>query len=158
MARVLNRCFAISSLLLLSCIVFCVGMPQWVGAQEAACAREDFESVVDEAAEALRTLNRQNKPTFQENLRQLKDKRGWSHEEFLEKAVPYVRDDQINVFDRKSQQLLNEISTIGSEGSAAERPDCAVLIELRARMKVLVKTQTDKWSYMFGKLAAALTQ
>ncbi len=127
-------------------------------AQDAACAREDFESVVDEAAGALRALNRKNKPAFQERLRLLKDKRGWSYEQFIENAAPFVRDDQIGVFDRKSQKLLNEISTIGSESSTAERPDCSVLIELRARMKVLIQIQSDKWAYMFGKLSGALAQ
>jgi hypothetical protein len=35
-------------------------------------------------------------------------------------------------------------------------PDCAVLLELRARMKVLVETQTAKWAYMFQKIDAEL--
>ncbi len=44
----------------------------------AACKRADFEAVVDEAAAVLRDLNLKNKPAFQDKLRQLKDKRGWS--------------------------------------------------------------------------------
>ena len=31
-------------------------------------------------------------------------------------------------------------------------PDCALLLELRARMKALVDTQTAKWAYMFEKI------
>src|ERR1700730_8105308 len=45
------------------------------------CAKADFEAVVDDAAAALRDLNLKNKPNFQEKLRQLKDKRGWSHDQ-----------------------------------------------------------------------------
>ena len=81
------------------------------------CAKADFEAVVDDAAAALRDLNLKNKPDFQEKLRQLKDKRGWSHDQFMTEAAPYVRDDKIAVFDQESEQLLNDISSLGQEGS-----------------------------------------
>jgi hypothetical protein len=123
-----------------------------------ACAKSDFEAVVDEAAAALRDLNMKNKPAFQEKLRQLKEKRGWSHDEFLKEATPYVRDAKIAVFDQDSERLLNDISSLGQEGADAKTPDCALLLELRARMKVLVDTQSAKWTYMFEKLDVALAQ
>jgi hypothetical protein len=47
---------------------------------------------------------------------------------------------------------------MGQEGAASTTPDCAVLLELRARMKVLVDTQAAKWSYMFEKLNAELAK
>lgn len=122
------------------------------------CTKAEFEDVVDEAAAALRDLNLKNKPAFQEKLRELKEKRGWSHDEFLKEAAPFVRDDRIAVFDQESERLLSDISSQGQEGAEAKTPDCAVLLELRARMNVLVKTQGDKWSYMFQKLDAALAQ
>ena len=53
---------------------------------ETPCSKADFEAVVDEAAAALRSLNHQNTPQFQARLRQLRDKRGWSHEQFLLEA------------------------------------------------------------------------
>jgi hypothetical protein len=123
-----------------------------------SCTRAEFEAVVDDAAAALRDLNLKNKPDFQEKLRQLKDKRGWSHDQFMTEAAPYVRDDKIAVFDQESDQLLNDISSLGQEGADAKTPDCALLHELRARMKVLVDTQSAKWRYMFEKLNAALAQ
>ena len=45
---------------------------------------------------------------------------------------------------------------MGQEGVTSAKPDCAVLLELRARMKVLVDTQTAKWAYMFQKIDAEL--
>jgi hypothetical protein len=122
------------------------------------CAKAEFEEVVDQAAAALRDLNLKNKPAFQEKLRELKDKRGWSHDQFLKEATPFVRDDKIAVFDRDSERLLSDISSLGQEGAEAKTPDCALLLELRARMDVLVKTQSEKWDYMFKKLDAALAQ
>lgn len=130
--------------------------PQPGGKQ--VCGKADFEAVVDDAAGALRDLNMQNKPAFQEKLRQLKDKRGWSHDVFLKEAAPFVRDDKIGIYDQESERLLADISTLGQEGAEAPTPDCALLADLKQRMKTLVNTQTAKWTYMFQKLETALQQ
>ena len=134
----------------------------WAGGAAApnldVCTKADFEAVVDNAAAALRGLNMKNKPAFQEKLRALREKRGWSHDAFLKEAAPFVRDEQIAVFDQQSERLLSDISTMGQEGADAETPDCALLLELRTRMKVLVETQKAKWTYMFQKLDTALRE
>ena len=127
-------------------------------AQAVTCAKVDFEAVVDQAAGALRELNLKNRPEFQERLRQLKDKRGWSHDQFLKEAAPFVRDDKIAVYDQDSERLLADISTLGQEGAEAPTPDCALLAGLKTRMQTLVDTQTAKWTYMFQKLDSALAQ
>ncbi|MEM1371867.1 MAG: hypothetical protein AAGG72_06525 [Pseudomonadota bacterium] len=120
------------------------------------CARGDFEAVVDDAAQSLRTLNADNKPRFQLALRDLKQKRGWDHAQFLKEAAPFVRDEQISVYDDMSQKLLMEIAELGQSGSEAAQPDCALLVGLRGRMDKLVTAQKEKWAYMFGKLKKAL--
>jgi len=125
-------------------------------AQPASCAKADFEAVVDEAAGSLRDLNQTNKPTFQEKLRLLKDKRGWSHEQFLKAAAPFVQDDKIREYEQSSNDLLDKITAMGQEGSTAKAPDCKLLAELHGNMKALVEAQQAKWSYMFGKLDAEL--
>ena len=43
-------------------------------------------------------------------------------------------------------------SSGGVQTGANESPDCGLLKELRATMKVLVDTQQAKWAYMFAKL------
>ncbi len=124
------------------------------------CTKAEFEAVVDDAAEALRNLNQKKKPDFQDLLRQLKDKRGWTHDEFLKAAAPFVKDDQIDVYDNTSNALLEKISEMGQDGTGTKqqnaKPDCAVLIGLHEQMKVLVQTQNTKWDYMFSKLNAEL--
>jgi predicted dithiol-disulfide oxidoreductase (DUF899 family) len=122
------------------------------------CTRADFEAVVDEAAASLRNLNQKNRPVFQEKLRALKNKRGWSHDVFMKEAVPFVKDEKIEVYDQSSAELLDEISRMGQAGAEAATPDCALLEDLRARMSKLVGIQTDKWSYMFGKLQVELAK
>jgi hypothetical protein len=127
-------------------------------AADAQCKKEDFEAVVEVTASSLRDLNSKNRPEFQEKLRELKAKRKWTQDEFIEKAAPFVRDDKTAVYDKSTDELLSAISSMGQAGAQSPKPDCAMLLELRARMKVLVDTQTAKWSYMFEKLDAELAK
>ncbi len=139
-------------------VVWCQQSPLHIGAEAATCARGDFEAVVDAAAAALRQLNQDNKPAFQKKLRQLRDKNGWTHDQFMVEAAPYVRDDEISVYDRKTQDLLTTIATLGQEGAEAAEPDCTLLTGLRTSMEDLVVTQRKKWAYMFKKLDDALAK
>ncbi|MGE0023297.1 MAG: hypothetical protein AB7S70_06675 [Hyphomicrobium sp.] len=118
----------------------------------ATCSKSEFESAVDNAAEALRELNNKNRPEFQARLRKLKEKRAWTDDQFMKEAEPFVKDEEISVFDSKTSELLASISAMGQEGANAPEPDCSVLTELRGLMQVLVDTQTTKWTYMFKKL------
>ena len=113
---------------------------------------------MDEAGATLRDLNAVNKPRFQDKLRQLKDKRGWAHDQFLREAAPLVSDDKINGYDAQSTALLEKIAAGGEAGAAAASPDCAVLGQLQASMKNLVDTQTAKWTYMTTKIDAELAK
>jgi len=122
------------------------------------CTRKDFETVVDQAASALRELNIQNRPRFQEKLRQLKDRRAWTEDQFLAEAAPFVKDTEIDTFDRKTSELLGRIASLGDEGTAAATPDCGMYQVLRGHMTTLVETQTAKWSYMFRKIDAELAR
>ena len=127
-------------------------------AAAAACQRADFEAVVDEAGRVLRDLNAANKPKFQDKLRQLKSKRGWSQDQFLKEAAPLVADDTIQSYDRKSTELLETIASGGQAGASSSSPDCAVLEQLRASMMTLVEAQTAKWGYMNTRLDAELAK
>lgn len=124
--------------------------------QPGACSRPEFETVVETAATTLRDLSARNKPGFQDKLRTLKDKRGWSTEQFMQEAAIYVQDDKIADLDRRSGELLTRLNTMGEAGAAAKVPDCKLLGDLRATMKSLVDAQVEKWTYMFAKLEKAL--
>jgi len=133
-----------------------MALAQAAAAQPATCDRRDFETVVDDAAAALRQLNQQKRPAFQDKLRQLKEQRGWSQDQFMVEATAYVQDDRIAEFDQTSNELLARLNRTGEAGAGDAAPDCKLLAELRATMQALVDTQTAKWAYMFDKIDAAL--
>ncbi len=124
----------------------------------AACVRGDFEHVVEEAAAALRELNTANRPVFQGRLGELKQKRGWTHDQFMAQAAPLVQDEQIAGFDARSSTLLEQLQTGGQEGAQARVPDCALLSELRVTLKSLIDVQAAKWRYMLGRIEAELAK
>lgn len=148
-------CFASAAMLIHSAVVPAQAEEN-AQSSKGACDRSEFETVVEDSAQALRKLNLQNKPLFQARLRRLKELRGWTYEAFLENAAPFVRDETIAVFDRTSEDLLKTISQMGQQGAAQNAPDCTLLIELKARMRLLVETQKSKWTYMFEKIDNAL--
>lgn len=135
-------------------VVGVCGAPFWAHAQ--GCSKSDFETVVDEAASTLTALNQKNTPQFQGKLRKLKEKRGWSNDQFMQQAAPLVRDDAIADFDRKSEELLADITNGGQSGASGAAPNCALLEGLRGQLRVLVDTQKAKWTYMFGKIEQEL--
>jgi hypothetical protein len=118
------------------------------------CDRAEFETVVTSASATLRDLTADKKPAFQEKLRGLMAKRGWTYDQFVKEAGPIVADDKVTAYDQASADLLAKINRMGETGRNEAAPDCAMLNELRSTMTALITTQTEKWSYLFAKLDA----
>lgn len=137
-------------------LVALLALAPGVPAQSQTCSKPEFEAAVEVAVASLRDLNARNKASFQDKLRLLRDRRGWSNEQFMDQAVVYVQDDQIAALDSKAGELLSRINSMGEAGANAATPDCKLLGELRTTMKSLVDTQIEKWAYMFAKLERAL--
>lgn len=124
---------------------------------EGKCAKADFEAVVNAAGAALRELAQQNTPVFHGKLRQLKDKRNWSNDEFPKQVESLVSDETIAGHNKKSEELVARITGGGRQGeAAAAAPDCTLLTGLQADLKLLVDTQQAKWTHMLTKVDAEL--
>jgi hypothetical protein len=146
------------SRLLLMCALATSAVTTAHAQQATSCAKADFEAVVDSAAAALRDLNQKNRPVFQEKLRELKAKRGWSDDQFMKEAAPLVKDAKTDALDDVSSTMLAKITAMGEAGAAAKSPDCALMTELNGYMQQLVTAQTDKWTYLFEKLSAEMAK
>lgn len=145
-----------TGVLVLLSLAFILSSP--ANGQDRGCTREAFESVVGQSAAALRDLTSKNRPLFQARLRELKEKRGWAHDQFLKLAAPIVQDEKTDAYDKQSSALLADIERMGAEGSAAPTPDCAALARLRDRMEALVEAQREKWAYLIGKVNRELAR
>ncbi len=136
-----------------------IAVTESVRAQGAAtCARADFEAVVDDAGELLRQLTQKNSPQFQGKLRALKEKRGWSNEQFMAEGARFVRDDKIAALEDKSYSLLAKINGAGGEAGNTGAVDCKRLDGLKSDLAALVAIQQEKWTYMFTNIEAELAK
>jgi hypothetical protein len=121
------------------------------------CAKADFEAVVNDAGAALRDLTQQNLPLLQGKLRQLKDKRSWSADEFPKQVEALVSDETVAGYNKRSDELVTRITGGGAQGEAATAaPDCALLTSLQGDLKQLVDTQKAKWTHVLAKVEAEL--
>ena len=137
---------------------FCLAGSPHAMAQGPACTRMQFEAAVSDAAGALRDLNAQNRPNFQTKLRALKDKRGWTHDQFLKEATPLVQDAKIAQYDKESGEYLEKIQSMGAEGATAKEPDCTRLTDVKTHMQALVTSQQAKWTYMLERVDQELAK
>ncbi len=135
------------------------------------CDQAAFSAVVDEARSRLEALNTTNKQEFQQKLSALREKRGWSKDDFVKNARPLVQDAEIASFDARHEELLTKVPQIGQ----ADRPvaslagiapaiepasdkRCVMLDELRGLMGQVIENTRAKWAYMHGKTDAMLNQ
>ncbi len=138
-------------------------------ARAEECGREAFAAVVAEANAELTALNAAHKQRFQKKLQALKSHAGWSDGEFVAKATPFVKDQKIAGFDTQNKELLAHVpqlgassQTVASLAGAAPSFDppadkrCGMVEELRGLMSTVIENSRAKWTYMIGKVDAAL--
>ena len=121
-----------------------------------ACAKTDFEAVVNEAGAALRDLNQQNTPLFPGQAAPAQGQAQLEQRPVPEGGGALRARRGIVGYDQKSEELLTRI-TGGGQVGGGPAPDCT-LSGLGGALKVLVETQKAKWTYMFAKLDKELAK
>ena len=134
-----------------------------------SCGREALAAVVSEAGAELTALNEANTRRFQDRLQQLKASEGWSDADYVAKATPFVKDEAIADFDARHSELLaqvphlsapgHSVASLASAASAlggAAPAGCPMAEKLRGLMNDVVGNSRAKWTYMIGKVDAAL--
>ena len=124
------------------------------GASQAVgqpCTSEAYRKVVDDAGAALRRLHVESQPRIQAGFRQLKEKRGWSEDEHLEKAYELLADERSDALDAKAGELLAKLDRLAEDAPTAS-PDCSRLTELEATAIELQATVRAKTQQLLAKL------
>src|SRR5262245_24654568 len=96
-----------------------------------SCTPETFGAAVDAAGAALRGYNSEAQPQLKKKLAALKDEKGWSDARYEEKTRVLLYDERIATLDRRADELLTKIDTLGRPEPGA-KPDCGNLGELEA--------------------------
>ena len=123
-------------------------------ARAESCTPESFRAVVDEAGKTLRRLHDETQPRLDAGFRRLKAQRGWSEDEYLDKASAAIADDRSESFDVKAGELLSRLDRLAEVAPGAV-PDCTRLGELEATAVELTATVRSKLRHMLARLEAA---
>ena len=122
-------------------------------AQTAQCPPEQFRKVVDDAGAALRKINSDQRPKLEAGLRRLKDKHGWSEDDYADKANVLLSDAKSDDYDVKASELLAKLDQI-SEQAQAGKAECTRLAELESTALELQATIRVKAQYMLARIEA----
>ena len=123
-------------------------------ARAEACTHETIRGVVDEAARALRRIHQEMQPRLDTGFRKLKARRGWSDEEYVDRANDFLADDRTEAFDAKASELLARLDRLG-ETAPGQPADCSRVPELEATALELAAAVRGKLRYMLARLDAA---
>ncbi len=120
---------------------------------QQTCTSDSLRKAVDDTGAALRRLTTDSQPKLQAGFRRLKEKRGWSEEEHLDKASELLADAKTEEFDTKAGQLLARMDRLAEDPA----PNCSKLGELEATSLELQATVRAKTQHMLARLDAVVT-
>lgn len=115
-----------------------------------ACTREDLANAVDQAGGALRQLARETQPRLDAKMRLLRDLKGWSEAEYVERAYAGVQDESLARLDTRANEQLERIDTLGAVAVNAT-PECRRLAELEAASGELQATIRARLQYLLTR-------
>jgi hypothetical protein len=116
------------------------------------CDSRAFGVQIDQAAQALRTLNRESERRFHERLEALSKKKGWTEAQKADKAAAAMDDSKLESFNSDIEELVTKLDAL----SATPNSDvsCTRLSELRAVQEKLVAVMGQKSGFILAQLEA----
>ncbi len=125
------------------------------GALAEICPADQFRKVVDDAGAALRRVNTESRPRIDSGLRRLKDKFGWSEDDYTEKANALLSDAKSEGYDVTASELLARLDRLSGEGQSG-KAECGLLADLESTALELQATVRVKTQYMLSRIDATL--
>jgi hypothetical protein len=129
--------------------------PTTASAQETNCTPRDFNTVIDDTGEYLRTFSLKRRPILHEKFDQLAAKKKWSPETAIDQGYQFAQDKKTAKLDARARQLLIELDKIGDRSNTAAT--CTDLKRLKS-VAFELKTVTEaKFSQMMARVNTELT-
>lgn len=131
---------------LLACILVLGG-----SAAAQTCDRAAFRRIVDETGAGLRRMTSESQPRMLAAFRRLKEQRGWSDDDYVERANELVADQRSQGLDIRASELLAKLDRL-ADASPGSGHDCGKLAELEATALELQATVKAKSQYLLRRL------
>ncbi|MBX2805294.1 MAG: DUF1134 domain-containing protein [Hyphomicrobiales bacterium] len=121
--------------------------------QARACTAEDFGTVVDDTARALRELNVDGAKRYNAKLLEYQEKHNLSQDEIRAKAAE-LQDERVEEFNREIEKLVNLMDNLSRTPIA--QIDCAKLDQLKHVRDRMLTVMGQKSGYMLANADVAL--
>ncbi len=122
------------------------------GTAAQQCDARFFGVQIDQAAQALRTLNRESEKRFHERLEVLGKKHGWTDAQKADKAAAAMDDTKLEAFNSDIEELAGQLDALSATPNS--EISCARLSELRAVQEKLIAVMGQKSGFILAQLEA----
>lgn len=129
-------------------------------AQGEDCGPEVLKRIVGQASKALTIMNKDKTASFQQRLRELKRKRGWTDQQMLSLAAPIVENEAVAQYDQRTKGIYAQISSLGKAdvGKVDRDGRCVVRDKLDSLLTELVENNVQRWAMITDALEAELAK
>jgi hypothetical protein len=123
-----------------------------VGRAAQSCDARAFGLQIDQAAQALRTLNHESEKRFHGRLDVLAKRHGWTDAQRADKAAAAMDDAKLEAFNNDIEELASQLDAL----SATPNSDvsCTRLDELKTVQQKLVTVMGQKSGFILAQLEA----
>jgi hypothetical protein len=116
------------------------------------CDTRAFNVLIDQAAQTLRSLNRDSETRFQERLHAIGKAKGWTDAQMASKASDAVDDSKLGRFNSQIEELVAQLDTLSA--TPANEVSCDRLNELKSVRDKLVSVMGQKSGFILAELEA----
>jgi hypothetical protein len=122
------------------------------GRAAQGCDARAFGVQIDQAAQALRTLNHESERRFHDRLEVLAKKNGWTDAQRADKAAAAMDDAKLESFNNDIEELASRLDTL----SATPNSDvsCGRLGDLKSVQEKLITVMGQKSGFILAQLEA----
>lgn len=122
------------------------------GRAAQGCDARAFGIQIDQAAQALRTLNHESEKRFHTRLDALAKKHGWTEAQRADKAAAAMDDAKLETFNNDIEELASQLD--GLSATANSDVSCGRLDELKTVQGKLVAVMGQKSGFILAQLEA----
>ncbi len=117
-----------------------------------ACDAKAFGGQIDQAAHALRTLNRESEKRFHTRLEVLAKKHGWSDAQKADKAAAAMDDAKLESFNNDIEELVSKLDALSATPNS--EVSCKRLKDLKTVQERLIAVMGQKAGFILAQLEA----
>ncbi len=128
--------------------------PLTANAQQATCKPADFNIIIDDTGQYLRTFSLKRRPVLHDKFDQLAAKKQWPSATAIDQGYKFVQSEKTAELDTRARKLLIELDAIGDQSNTTAK--CSDLKRLKSVATELKTVTEAKFTLMMAAVNAEL--